>query len=123
MKITGHVLTAITEYLKARGPVKGNAPLFASCSRRNNGGRLTTRTVSQVCKNAMKAAGYDSHRLTAHSLRHSAVTLALLAGMSLQDVSQFARHSSVNVTMIYAHDITRMKSQCESAISAAIFGS
>ena len=59
VKITGHVLTAITEYLKARGSVKGNAPLFASCSRRNNGGRLTTRTVSQVCKNAMKA---DSKR-------------------------------------------------------------
>lgn len=123
VKLSGHVEKAITEYLKARGNVKPSEPLFASCSRRNCGGRLTTRTVSGVCKNAMKAAGYDSHRLTAHSLRHSAITIALLSGMSIQDVSQFARHSSISVTQVYSHDISRMQSQCESAISAAIFGS
>lgn len=122
VKLSAPVMEAIREYLKARGNVSENAPLFASVSNRNNGGRMTTRSISRVCKTAMREAGFDSRRLTAHSLRHSAVTIALLAGMSLQDVSQFARHSNISVTMIYSHDIERLKSRCENAISNAIFG-
>ena len=119
--VTSKVLKAIRAYLKARGNVKQSEPLFVSHSRRNRGGRLTTRTVSGVCKNAMKAAGYISSRLTAHSLRHTAITLALLAGQSLQDVQAFARHSSINTTTIYAHNVNRLNSQCESLIERAIF--
>lgn len=123
VKISGHVEKAITEYLKTRGNVRDCEPLFVSCSKRNKGARLTTRSISGICKAAMRHAGFDSHRLTAHSLRHSSITIALLSGMSIQDVSQFARHSSISVTQVYSHDISRMQSQCESAISAAIFGS
>ena len=121
VKLSEPVQKAIAEYLAMRGHVSPNEPLFASCSRRNKGGRLTTRTISQVCKDAMKAAGYDSRRLTAHSLRHSAVSIAILQGMTLDDVSAFARHSSISITMLYNHTISRMKSRCESAVSAAIF--
>ena len=119
--VTSKVLKAIRAYLKARGNVKPSEPLFVSHSRRNKGSRLTTRTVSGVCKNAMKAAGYISSRLTAHSLRHTAITLALLAGQSLQDVQAFARHSSINTTTIYAHNVNRLNSQCEALIERAIF--
>ena len=119
--LTAPVLQAINDYLKARGHVKGNAPLFASCSRRNKGGRLTTRTISSVCKSAMIQAGYNSSRLTAHSLRHSAVTLALMAGQSVSEVQAFARHSTIQTTQIYAHNVDRLKSACESAITEAIF--
>ena len=121
VKLAEPVKQAIDEYLSARGHVSDNEPLFASCSRRNKGGRLTTRTISQVCKSTMIHAGYNSHRLTAHSLRHSAITLALMAGQALDDVSAFARHSSVSITMVYNHAINRMKSLCESAIASAIF--
>ena len=68
-----------------------------------------------------KAAGFDSKRLTAHSLRHSAITLCLIGGMSLDDVSAFARHSNVGVTMIYNHAVSRMKSACEATVASAIF--
>ena len=122
VKLSAPVMKAINEYLSARGNVSENAPLFASVSRRNFGGRMTTRSISRVCKTAMRQAGFDSRRLTAHSLRHSAVTIALLAGMTIQDVSQFARHSNISITMIYSHDIERLKSQCENTISNAIFG-
>ena len=122
VKLSDKVMTAIREYLSERGKVSENEPLFASTANRNNGGRLTTRSVSGICKSAMIRSGFDSPRLTAHSLRHSAVTLALLAGVSLQEVSQFARHSNISVTLIYAHDVERLKSRCESAISNAIFG-
>lgn len=121
VKLSEHVMKAIEAYLKQRGEVSENEPLFASVSRRNFGGRMATRSISRICKGAMRAAGFDSKRFTAHSLRHSSITLALLAGISIQEVSQFARHSSISVTMIYAHDLERLKSRCESAISAALF--
>ena len=122
VKLTPNVEKAIREYLSARGEVADDEPLFGSLSHRNFGGRMTTRSISRICKQAMRHSGFDSHRLTTHSLRHTAVTLALMAGMSLQEVSQFARHSNVSVTMIYAHDVQRLKSRVESAISSAIFG-
>ena len=122
VKLSAPVVKAIRDYLLERGKVPGNAPLFASESRRNSGQRLTTCTVSGICKQAMKKAGYDTPRLTAHSLRHSAATLALLAGMELSDVQQFMRHSNIGVTMVYAHNVNRMKSLCEDSITSAIFG-
>ena len=121
VKLTAKVEEAIRAYLKARGEVEMQAPLFSSVSRRNKGARLTTRTIRGLCKNAMKQAGFNSERLTAHSLRHTAVTLALLAGQDLAEVQHFARHHNISTTQIYAHNIDRMKSQCEMAISNAIF--
>ena len=122
VKLSEPVVKVIREYLSSRGQVSGNEPLFVSESRRNKGHRLTTRTISGVCKKAMKEAGYDSPRLTAHSLRHSAATLALLSGIELEDVQQFMRHTSIATTMIYAHNVSRLKSLCESSVTAAIFG-
>ena len=122
VKLSEPVYQAIQAYLTERGNVKPNEPLFVSESRRNAGKRLTTRTVSGICKQAMKRAGYDSPRLTAHSLRHSAATLALLAGVELTDVSAFMRHSNINITMIYNHSVNRLKSLCESSVTSAIFG-
>ena len=106
VKLSEPVCDALREYLRMRGQVKRDEPLFASCSKRNRGQRLTTRTVSSVAKNAMQSAGYNSPRLTAHSLRHSAATLALQGGMTLEDVSEFLRHSSIAITMVYVHSIT-----------------
>ena len=122
VKLSEPVMKALQEYLQERGGVKPNEPLFVSESRRNAGQRLTTRTVSGICKQAMKKAGYDSPRLTAHSLRHSAATLSLLAGMELSDVQAFMRHSNIGVTMVYAHNVSRLKSMCEASVTTAIFG-
>ena len=123
VKLSQPVIDALKEYLSERGNVNQNEPLFVSESRRNRGKRLTTRTISGIAKQAMKRAGYDSSRLTAHSLRHSAATLALLAGVELTDISAFMRHSSIATTMIYVHSVSRLQSLCESSITSAIFGS
>ena len=122
VKLSAPVLQALREYISDRGQVQEDAPLFASCSRRNRGQRLTTRTVSTIAKQAMIHAGYNSRRLTAHSLRHSAATLAIDAGMPLQEVCEFMRHSDISVTMVYVHTRARLKSQCEDAVTASIFG-
>ena len=122
VKISQPVMEAITTYLQARGVVEPDTPLFASLSHHNFGKRMTTYSISRICKSAMRHSGFNTSKLTAHSLRHTAITLALLQGISLQDVSQFARHSNITITMIYAHDVERIKSKCENAISNAIFG-
>lgn len=121
IKLMPQVEGAIREYLKTRGQIASGAPLFASLSRNNQGGRMTTRAISQICKDAMKDAGYNSSRLTAHSLRHTAVTLALLGGASLQEAQQFARHANITTTEIYAHNLSRINNPCEGNIASAIF--
>ncbi len=69
----------------------------------------------------MRAAGLDSERLTAHSLRHTAATLNLLAGGSVQETQQLLRHSNIGTTMIYAHNLERAANNSEARIAAALF--
>ena len=121
VKVSHPVENAVYQYLKKRGASSPDMPLFASKSNNSNGKRLTTRTVSGIVKNALRKAGYDSTRLTAHSLRHSAITLALIAGKDITEVQQFARHSNINTTMIYNHSLEKAKNSCGEAIAKAIF--
>ena len=72
-------------------------------------------------KGAMKAAGYDSKRLTAHSLRHTDATTALQKGASLRDVQQVLRHTSITVTQVYLHELDRLNNNAED-LNAAAFG-
>ena len=97
-------------------------PLFVSFGGRNDGGRLCSRTVSQIVKRALVNAGFDSPRLTAHSLRHTAVTLALMAGASLQEAQQYARHSRIETTQIYAHNLEAQSNRCSRLVERMVIG-
>lgn len=114
--LTEHTLGPIEEYLKARGSIKNEDPLFASHSTKNFGKRLTTRSVSRIVKTRFKAVDLDDSRLTAHSLRHTAITLSLLAGATPQEARAMARHSDINTTLVYAHNINRIKQAPEKKI-------
>jgi len=121
VKLMPEVEDAIRAYLKARGTADPTEPLFVSTSNNSRGKRLSTRTISGIVKEAFESAGYDSDKLTAHSTRHTAVTLALMGGQKLEDVQQFARHKNLATTLIYAHNIDRAKNNCEATIAKAIF--
>ena len=121
VKLPQVVEKAIRAYLKDRAAGQ-KAPLFASTSDRNNGDRMTTRSLSRLIKNSFINAGYDSDRLTAHSLRHTAGTLNLLNGGTLEETQQLLRHSKIDTTMIYLHHLDRAKNKSEDRISRAIFG-
>lgn len=96
----------ILEYLSARGSVAPDEPLFkATKYKPGTNGRMTTRMIRMIVKQGFKKAGYDSPRLTAHSLRHSMVTNALKSGIDFREVQKYARHKSPATTEIYAHDI------------------
>ncbi|MBR4543417.1 MAG: tyrosine-type recombinase/integrase [Lachnospiraceae bacterium] len=113
---------AIREYLRERGKTNPTDPLFTSLSNNSTGKAMTTRSISEVAKTAMVQAGYDSERLTAHSMRHTAVTLALIAnGGNIQEAQQFARHADISTTMIYAHNLERQNNQCSRLIADSVF--
>jgi integrase/recombinase XerC len=95
-------------------------PLFAGVGNRNAGGRLTTRSISGIEKGALVSAGLNSDRLTAHSLRHTAATLNLLNGGTLEETKQLLRHTNINTTLIYAHALERANNQSEARIEAAL---
>ena len=119
--ITREVEKAIRSYLATRKDTTDKAPLFSSTSNNSKGKRLSTRTVSGLVKDSLVKTGLNSSRLTAHSLRHTAVTLSLLGGSTLQEARQFARHSNIATTEIYAHNLERMANPCEGIVSSSIF--
>ena len=121
IKLSQPVEMAIRAYLKARGKVQGKDPLFASMSNNSKGKHMSTRAISGIVKGRLIAAGYNSEKLTAHSLRHTAVTLSLLAGRDIAEVQQFARHANIATTMIYNHALDKAKNGCSEAIAKAIF--
>jgi len=101
--------------------LKGNQPLFASTSNNNHNGRVTTRTISGIVKERLRAAGFDSDRLTAHSLRHTAANLNLRNGGTLEETQQLLRHTNITTTMIYIKSIEREDNPSESRIASLIF--
>lgn len=121
VKVPPEVETAIRASLADRQDPQDKQPLFISLSNNNRGGRMTTRAISGIIKKALVKAGYNSERWTAHSLRHTAVTLALLGGKDIQETQQFARHTNIATTLIYAHNLDKAKNTCASTVASQIF--
>lgn len=116
------VETLIRDYLTERG-ANDAEPMFVSCANRNRGQRISTQVVSKMVKANLRAAGLDSKRLSAHSLRHTAATTMLIAGVELTQVQQVLRHVNINTTLIYSHTVERMKNTAEQTAANAIFDS
>lgn len=121
VRIAPQVYSLIQKYLKARGKVAGNEPLFVSTSNRCKNQRLDTQTIRKMVKSNLRGIGLDSSRLTAHSLRHTAATTMIIAGVELPKVQMILRHRSINTTMIYADAWERLKNNGECIAANAIF--
>ena len=119
--VASQVYSFIQEYLKTRKSLSNSEPLFTSTSRRNFDQRLDTQSISKLVKKKLREISIDDNRHTAHSLRHTAATQALLNGVSLTQVQQVLRHSNINTTLIYSHAIERMKNKSEQTVADAIF--
>lgn len=114
--LTSSALSPIEDYLLHRGRLPFNSPLFASHSSNCKEKPLGTRSIRRIIKNHLKSIHINSSRLSAHSLRHTTVTLALMAGVPLQEVKELARHSNINTTLCYAHNIKKLEAVAENAI-------
>ena len=99
--LTEKAYQPIADYLSTRGKVKSSEPLFTSTSNNSQGGRLSTRTISYIAKEGLKAIGLDERAYTAHSLRHTTAVNILRAGGSLEMAQMTLRHSNPATTQIY----------------------
>lgn len=108
--LAADVAAAVREYLLTRSDGSpASSPLFVSTGNRSGGRRIASTTISKMIKQALQVAGYDSKRLTAHSLRHTAGMAAMTAtNKNVYLTQQYMRHASPATTEIYLHcDNTR----------------
>lgn len=99
--LTDKAFKPIESYLEERGRTNINEPLFVSTSNNSKGERLSTRAISYIAKEALKAIGLDNNSFTAHSLRHTTAVNILRAGGSLEMAQFTLRHTNPATTQIY----------------------
>lgn len=117
--IAPEVASAIREYLQSRADhPTGTSPLFVSTGNRSGGRRIAATTISTMLKRAMQDAGYNSERLTAHSLRHTAGTAVQEFTGDIYATQKYMRHSNPATTEIYLHNNTDMQ---EANIAANLY--
>lgn len=105
--IAPEVAEAIKDYLQSRTDrPTGASPLFVSTGNRSGGKRIAPTTISTMLKRAMQEAGFDSERLTAHSLRHTAGTAVQELTRDIYTTQRYMRHSNPATTEIYLHNDT-----------------
>lgn len=103
--LTDKAFNPLKDYLSTRPKAKDIEPLFVSDCYAVSGERLSTRTISGICKSGLKAIGLDSSEYTAHSLRHTTATTILKHGGSLDEAQAVLRHTSPETTQIYLESI------------------
>lgn len=121
IKLIDEVKQAIDDYLTTRPNAKKHDPLFTGTSNRAKGQRISEPSISRLIKTIFKNAGYDSSKLTAHSLRHTSNTLLFKSGADLYKVQQHARHQDPKTTEIYLHATDREADTSEQDIYNQIF--
>jgi len=83
-----------------------DTPLLINLSNYGRGDRLSRRGIRQVVDKYLQATKLkymEGRTLSAHSLRHTAGTLALRNGASLRQVQDLLGHADPRTTAIYAH--------------------
>jgi integrase/recombinase XerD len=100
----------------AREDRRSGAPL-----RNQHGRRMTSYNVAYLVKALCRDIGVD-RRITPHSLRHSAITLALDAGVGLRDVQDFARHTDPKTTRGYDRSRNQLNRHATYAIAQYLAG-
>ncbi len=102
--IAPEVKAALDAYLASRtDEPTSTSPLFVSTGNRSKGQRIAPTTISTMLKRALQDAGFDSERLTAHSLRHTTGTIVQEITGNLYATQQYMRHASPATTEIYLH--------------------
>jgi integrase/recombinase XerC/integrase/recombinase XerD len=119
--LTDKAYKPIADYLISRADNTPTAPLFASTSNNSTGERLSTRTISFIAKEGLKAIGLDERSFTAHSLRHTGGTNVLRTTGDLEQTRLFMRHSNPATTLLYVSTLNeerRLKNSGEAVIDS-----
>ena len=108
--LTPDIANLLVEYLHLRETsgeiLKPHLPLFASTGNNSKGNRITRRGIRKIVDRYLQQAGLKhtpGRTISAHSLRHTAGTLALRSGADLRQVQDLLGHSDPRTTSIYTH--------------------
>ena len=109
--LTNNLTAQLDEYLEIRRKVlrrkiKPQDFVFVSLSNNSKGKQLSRRSIRSIIDGYLEATNlkHTSGRiLSAHSLRHTAGTLALRTGSDLRQVQDLLSHADPRTTSIYAH--------------------
>ncbi|WP_019509147.1 tyrosine-type recombinase/integrase [Pleurocapsa sp. PCC 7319] len=108
--LTPDIANLLVNYLhlrETRGEVlKPARPLFIATGNNSRGKRISRRGIRSVVDQYLKQASLKhtpGRTISAHSLRHTAGTLALRSGSELRQVQDLLGHSDPRTTSIYAH--------------------
>lgn len=119
-ELPGIVYDALQNYLASRPTKDSSEALFVGACNRNRG-RLNEKAISKILGKRIDEAGYESSRLTAHSLRHTSATLGRESGLSLQETKTHMRHSKIDTTCIYDHSLQKKDLHSEQKICDFLF--
>lgn len=121
VKISTGVKDALEDYLKKRKD--SNPFLFISHSQHTHIQNLSRSFFNEMFKRVLKDAGLSHVKVTPHALRHTAATINLLRGGSLESTKVFMRHKDLSSTLIYAHHTHRLTDDSEEKIENFILAS
>jgi integrase/recombinase XerD len=109
--LTDNLATQLEEYLQIRQlvlrrKIKPTDYVFVSLSNNSKGKQLSRRSIRAIIDSYLKGTNLKhtpGRTLSAHSLRHTAGTLALRTGSDLRQVQDLLGHADPRTTSIYAH--------------------
>ncbi|MGH4052772.1 MAG: tyrosine-type recombinase/integrase [Clostridium sp.] len=112
VKLQWSVLTMINEYITLTNRNKvSNYDEYLFTGHSTNGKnkeKLNSSTLNYMIKKVCKNAGIDKN-IRVHSTRHTAITLAILAGATVEKVRDFAAHKNLATTNRYIHSVDKLK--------------
>lgn len=99
-------LRAVRAWLAVRGKLRPAEPVFCRVTRTGAvlPGRLSPQSINTILQTRAAAAGVDTERLTAHSMRASHVSVAARAGAPLQTIMETSRHKTLGSLTGYIRD-------------------
>jgi integrase/recombinase XerD len=108
--LTSDIANILMNYLDAREEngetLKLSSPLFIAVGNRAGGKRISRRGIRLIVDYYLKQTALKQtpgRTISAHSLRHTAGTLALRSGAELRQVQDLLGHADPRTTCIYAH--------------------
>jgi site-specific recombinase XerD len=110
----------LNEYLETRPNRKPDEPLFTGTGNRNKG-RISETSYSRLLKTIFREQGFDSNKLTPHSIRHTTARAILHKGGDIEEVKIQLGHESIATSGIYTEEDKREQMTTSNDIYNQIF--
>lgn len=119
VKLQPKVKELIIEYIKATGRTcednKEDYLFIGHSLNGQNREKLDPSTLNYMIKKVCKEANINK-KLRVHSTRHTAITIAITKGVTIEKVREFAAHKSISTTNRYIHSIDKLKNNAGDTI-------